>query len=427
MKVKSSSLLLELSISALQVFMTLLLVFLFSYKHINLYQIQWAALPLLLSALFLFKPFQTIKNYRALLKIIAFQLLLFLSFYGISHLFGSDTFTQIITKMTWHLGFFPWSLMLVIALGLRLLNLTSHEDTSIVDIISRIISLKKNSYILSALHLLIRGATNFNIALTLALISISIYTDLTGPLDNFSIRSLLITLILIALIFSKPGKYLIKKTVQSSRWLYLSMPLYAITLSLLLATIAYALSNISSLHTPPPTLLNLLNDSINSTSISILFGYGWWLTWASMGGIFIAHHSRTLTLGQMILWSSLTPLVISILLTSSVVDSLLVTHSWSIMLALIGISGLIKLLTQKDTLPCLILAYFPHTTHPKQRAHQFLFASNIKTLLIILFFSIPVGLKALSFLCCFISLPLALFSIVIMIATGLLLAHEYRK
>lgn len=428
MKVKNSSLLLELSISGLQVIITLLLTFLFSHDVINLYQLQWLALPILLYALFSFKHTiwitlsdatysAPIKPYQ---KIIVFQLLLFLSFYGISYLFGPHAFTQIIQQTTWHVGLFPWSFMLIIALGLRLLNLTSQKDTSIVDIITRIINIKKDSPFLPAVHLLIRGSSNFNLALTLALIGISIYTDLTGGLDPFSIRSLLLSLLLIALIFLKPGKQLIKKTVQSVNWLYLSMPICTIILALLLSALAYALSSLSTLHTQPPALINLLNNSITLNSISLLFGYGWWLTWAGIGGIFIAHCSRSLTLGQMILVSSITPLIIGILLQSSWIDAALLTNKWSLIFSVIGISGLLKLLTQRDMLPCLILAYFPNTPYPKQRAHQFLFASNLKTMLVILFFSIPIGLKVLSFFSCFISMPLEVFSIVIIIAVGLL-------
>lgn len=430
MKVKNSSFLLEFSISGLQILITLLLVFLLSRKHINLYQVHWLALPVLFGALCFTRKNRTLSvdkqslNKQALLKIIIFQLLLFLTFYGISPLFGPDAFARIIPTMTWHLGFFPWSLMLLIALGLRLLNNASHKNASVVDVITQIIPLKEDSYFLSAFHLLIRGATNFNIALTLALISLNIYTDFTGPLDSFSIRSLLLTLLLIGLIFSKRGKYLSKKAVQSSRWLYITTPLYAVTLSLLLSLIAHALSGIATLHTQRPTILNLLNYSLNTNDIITLFGYGWWLTWTSIGGIFIAHYSRELTLKQMLLFSSITPLLINTLLTYIKTDELFIPHSWSVTIAIMGIGGLLKLLTENDILPCLILAYFSDAPHPKHRAHQFLFTSNIKTMLIILFFSLPIGLKALSFFCCFISLPLEVFSVVIIIAVALLLRYE---
>ena len=420
MKINESSFLLEFSTCLLQILATLLITFLFSHHIINLYQIQWLALPIIAWALL---SSGTLKDDRSrwqgVVNIITFQLLLLLTFYGLSNLFGAGTFVATMKSTLFTLGFTPWGLMLVIALGLRLLHQASGKDASIVDILTRLIPFKKNSNFLTVLHLLIRGVTNFNIALTLALITISIYIALTGPLDPFAIRNLLLSIIFIVLIFSKPGKYLLKKTVQSARWLYITIPTYAIVLALVLSALAYALSSVATLHTKPPALIYLLNTAITTNSMRTLFSYGWWLAFASIGGVFIAHHSRSLTVRQLIVVSSILPLIVGACLQSSQIDSLLSTHQWSLIVAIIGISGLLKLVTDKNMLPCLILAYLPQTPH------QFLFVSNLKTMLMILFFSIPIGLVTVSFFCCFISIPITLFSIVIIAAVGLLLRHEH--
>ena len=426
MRINESSLLLEVSAVTCQVLLTLVLAFAFSHHLVNLYQLQWLAVPVLLWAL-LSSGAKNSKAYgtqrKGIYSIIAFQLLLFMLFYGTSAVFGAHTFAININNNFTRIGFFPWSIMLIIAIGLQLLNSASGKDASIVDLITRVIPVK-NSYFLTVLHLLIRGSCNFSIGLTLALITINSYSALTGRLDAFSIISLLLSVLVLLLIFAKPGKYLLKKTTQSANVLYVTLPMYAVVLAVCLAGITHALASIATLHTKPPVFIQALNTVITAHSISALFSMGWWLAWAGVGGIFIAHHSRALSLRQMIVWSSITPLIISLCVQSTPIATLLTTTPWSCLIAIPAICGLLYVITQKDFLPCLILAYLPQSPTPKQRAHQFLFISNLKTMLLIVFISIPIGLNALSFFACFLSLPLEIFLIVIVLAVGLLLRHD---
>ena len=116
MRINESSLLLEVSAVTCQVLLTLVLAFAFSHHLVNLYQLQWLAVPVLLWAL-LSSGAKNSKAYgtqrKGIYSIIAFQLLLFMLFYGTSAVFGAHTFAININNNFTRIGFFPWISLLV--------------------------------------------------------------------------------------------------------------------------------------------------------------------------------------------------------------------------------------------------------------------------------------------------------------------------
>ena len=131
--------------------------------------------------------------------------------------------------------------------------------------------------------------------------------------------------------------------------------------------------------------------------------------------MFIAHKSRNISLREMILVSAMLPLLISLAMMAPRVSSVITTHSWSVIVGILGVIGLCKLLFQADTLPTTIISYLPATTQPKQRAHQFHMMKLIKCFIVVLFFALPISEQVPTFFSSVAVLPFIEISLVLCI------------
>lgn len=407
MKLNNSSFLIEISFLAIQIILACSVAYAFSRYAINFYYFQWAAVGLV--ALFLIKGSRqqpsTTAHSQQWLQIMGFQLALFATFYGISDLFGHHAFSQTLTYNSFTLGFAPWSVMILVAIVLRLTLEHTDHDASFVDAIGMLFKVTPGSQLWSLIHLSVRQCTNVILAVTLVLLSLNVVSAFTGPFMQFSASSVIISFIIIVLALLKKPQQLLKKLVADRHQLYLTLPLLAVISGLLIALLAFWLTSLAQTHTKTPALIQYLNACFSPTKLALLFGQSWWLAFGVAGGVFIAHKSRRLGLRQMILVSAALPLLISLCLLSPGVNSALTTHSWSVIVGILGMVGVYKLLFQADTSPTTIISYLPATATPKQRAHQFHMHKLIKCFLVVLFFTLPIGVQVPTFFSSVVALP----------------------
>lgn len=415
MKVNINSFTIEITSMAVQLILAAAIAGLFSHYHVNLYCYQWAVLAVVVC--FLLKnnktthPITATERYRCWLNIIGFQLLLIATYYGISHYFGAHTFTQLIQYNTAHLGFAPWGAMCLVATVLRLLQQKTGQDTSLVDALMPPFNIKHGGKIWILLNLSIRLATNVVIGITLALLSLNVIYALTGPFTPFSALSIVISLIIILLAVLKKCQPLYKKIVSRRQHLYFMLPLAAIILAFCIAILCKLLSGLSDTVTKTPGIITLLNNTYAPSITPLLFGQSWWLAWSVAGGIFIAKKSQALSNREMLLISALVPIIFYLITLQPSIHSALSTHNWSVIIGFFAFVGLLKLIFQRDMLPCTIINYLPIKQQPKQRSHQFYMVKVIKALLMVLFFAIPIGAQIPAFFSSVIVLPFLLVSI----------------
>lgn len=420
MKLNTSNFFIEISFLITQIILACCVGYVFSRYTVNVYYFQWAAVGLCVLLLLregLKKSSIAVVKPQQWLPIMGLQLALFATFYGISNYFGQHVFSQAITYTSFSLGFAPWAVMILIAIILRLTLQRTAKDVFFVDAMGTLFTIKSGGRLWTLIHLSVRQCTNVILAVTLALLSLNVVNALTGPFIPFSASSVLISFIVILFALLKKPQQLFKKLVTNREKLHLTLPLLAIASAVIIALLALLFSGIAHTHTHTPALMTYLNASFNPAKITQLFSQSWWLAWAVAGGVFIAHQSRHMGLRQMILISAVLPLLMSACMMSTRVSSALTTHSWSVIVGILGVIGLCKLLFQANTLPTTIISYLPATAQPKQRAHQFHMLKLIKCFLVVLFFTLPIGAQVPTFFSSVVTLPIIEISLVLFIVS----------
>jgi hypothetical protein len=415
MKVNASNFFLEILSMLGLIVVAFVIAYAFSQHDINLYYFQWAAMgAVILSLIRNIKPV-TIENttrFNAWSSIIGFQLLVFILYYGISNYFGPHTFSQTILYNFRHLGFLPWGVMLLVAVTLRLITAKTQQDTSVIDVLGRHIPIQHGSQFWTILNLLIRFCANSIIGITTALVCLNILIAISGPVTHFSMQSIILSFIVI--LFAVVRKFFLSYTrfLQNKKLLFLTVPLFAIVIAIILGVIAYLSSGLATTLTKPPSLMKIVNACYSLHLTPVLFGQAWWLDWSIVGGVFIAHKSRQISGREMLAISAVVPLIISLAMYSQSVRLALTTHNWSVIFAIFAFICLLKMIFQRDTLPCTILSYLPaQAGTPKNRSHLFYMRSIIRGCLVILFFALPIGSQIPAIFVSIIVIPTALASL----------------
>lgn len=425
MKIHQSSLLLQFSALLFHIVLTCLVAYAWVHQ-INFYKMHWIALVLLLGCL-CFKytdSYKTHSQRNNLINIYLFQLSLYFIHFGISNLFSNNAFTQSIQFNTAYVGLFPWAYMLLIAVILRLTIEHSHKDATIADILCTTFKIKLGGQLWSLLHLSIRQATLMVTALTLALICMGIYASCIGKFDYFSVRGLVLSMMVMILALSKITKKYLPEITTKKALLFIRLPAFAVILGFTLVIIALILTPLASHVVSPPSAMQLFNALFQHANASLLFGQGWWLCWSVIGGCYIAHHSRGLSLRRMILASLLLPFVIGLLMQCSAITTHITSSDTSILFAILGILILLNRLFKPDTLPCYILTQLPVLSTPKKRAYKILLAKALKIMLLLLFFTIPIGSQVFTAGSMLVSIPLLELFIFVMIVVVPVIRHR---
>lgn len=398
MKLNATSPRIEILLSLIQLILMFGFAYLFTRQYIDFFYFHWSAIACVILA-FLWKnqglKQAKINRTKIYGNIFLFQALLYLTFYGISPLFGTQNFTQTIHTNFTHLGLFPWGMMLVVAIGMGKIAYTRQKDCAASDLLLEILPIQPGTQAWTSLQLLIRQACFVAVILTLAAICFNIYRYLTGSFGYFTARGLLISLVFMVLFFIRPFQALLKKITTSRKTLWVLLPVFSIIVGLTLSLLSYWLQHLAHTQVKPPALLSLIPLHLNQQNMGMLFGQSWWFAWIILGGIYIARVSRGMSTREMILASTILPVVFSLLLQSHHINSVFFTKNWSIVFGILGALGLFKLIFSKTFLPTYILSYLP-VKESKQRAHQLVFRKIFKVLMLVIILTMPIGLPVIS-------------------------------
>ncbi len=425
MKIHQSSLLLQFSALLFHIILTCLVAYAWIH-HINFYKMHWLALALLLICLCLkyTGTHDTQLQHKNQINIVLFQLSLYLIHFGVSNLFSPNAFAESIRFNTAYVGLFPWAYMLLIAVILRLTMERSHKNAALADILTTTFKIKYGGQFWSILHLSVRQATLMVTALSLALICIGVYASCIDKLDYFSMRALILSVAVMILALSKITKKYLPELVTKKALLFIRLPAFAVILGFTLVIIALILTPLATTLVRPPSSMHLFNALFQHANAPLLFGQGWWLCWSVIGGCYIAHHSRGLSLRRMIMTSLLLPLIIGLLMQCPAITTHINSSDTSILFAILGILILFNRLFKPDTLPCYILTQLPASSTPKKRAYKILLSKAPKAMLLLIFFSIPIGSQVFTASSMLVSMPLLELFIFVIITVVPVIRHQ---
>lgn len=416
MKIHQPSLRIDLTVAIGLNLLTFASIIWFSHFKGDFYLINWGSLALVL-ATFLFKKYQvdiSDKSPYATLQIMLFQIALLVTFTGICQFIG-PTSLQKITHTDIHLGLFPWATMTLIAIAFRLLAQRKKTDISLVDMLSSVLPIKQGSPVWSTCFLFLRQTTLTALALTLTLLILSLLKTWQPFTNTLTIRQLILSLIPAIVLFYRPLTKNLMLFTRQRHWLFISLVLFSLILAITLIGAAQLLHGLTQ-PTQMPTLLTWFYKGFNTNQLAPFFYRAWWLAWSAMGGLFIAHRSRHLSLKKMILISFIVPIALILLAQLPGLKPAIKLSPNIIYLSIPSCLLLCWLLFQKDTLPLFMLVFYPFKLPPKHRPYEIHLKKCLKTILLMLFFAIPLGRPVAVYFTCLIGLPLLITLPFIMIA-----------
>lgn len=406
MKINRSSFLLDITVAGLFYLLAFAASLWFSHYHGNFYLINWLSLALVIAA-FCFKRLRITKTkhyFFATWQIMAFQLALIATFIGICQVIGPISL-QSLTHQELKLGIFPWATMILIAVVFRLISQKRADDTSFIDLIMLWLPIRHGSPLWSVCFLYLRQISVTILAFTLALITLGLLKNWQPLHADITLRQLLLSLIPIFILFYKRLNRRLQLFIKTQKWLPISLMLFSITLAIILSCAAYLLKGLAQ-PAKVPTLIQWFHRGFNPTNIVAFFNHGWWFAWSAMGGIFIAHRARHMTIQMMTIISLLVPGLLILLAHISLFSPTTHLPPQTIYIAIIGCLILCTLLCQKDVLPLFIVMYYPYQAKPRHRLFEIHLKRCLKTVLIMCFFAIPLGSSVITYLTCLVGLPL---------------------
>lgn len=410
---------LAIPIALLALVLAVCVAYLFSQYGINLYYFEWGATGI--TALLLFKSVPgnsaiSTSRYSTWWRIISFQLALFVIAYGISSYLGPNTFATTLRYNLGHLGFAPWSMMLLIACIWRFASAQRQHSTTMGDILAKVLPISSDSQTWIYINIVTRACTITAISLSFTMIVLNIMNAITGALTPFSMQTILLSIIVILCAVLRRLSRAMTYIFQNTKQAYWSLPFFIVILALVLSVVAYWSQSLAQTLTRPPGVMVWIDNSYQHGRLAALFGQSWWFAWSVVGGLFIAYHSRRISTREMLLVGAILPLIITLLMYSHTVSSALSGHDLSVIAAIFGLMWLFRLLFQEDTLPCTIINYLPKdSATPKPHAYDLFIRTLIKACLMVLFFAIPMGSALPALFCSFMVFPFIIVSLFVCI------------
>ena len=377
--------------------------FLFSHQHLPL---PWIGVVAMLGVVIAIGQHRLPQpQSRSLIKpaawILCFQALLYLCAQGIQ--LPTPTFLRLTPHLTMGL-LYPWVYMVLIAIALRVTHAHTRSDTYIADLISQWWHAARSGQCHAILHFYMRLITPAILALTFTAYIIQCLMAYSTRSSGFSVQNLLLSLIPLILLFYRPLQSRLKWFVSNPRWLWLTLPLFSVLLAILLLSASHgtmALTQTSS----TPQLIVWFNHLFNVTNRHQLYAMSWWLAWSVIGGVFIAQQCRRLSLVSMALITLILPITTALLSTDMHHIPIHTSPTWQLLIGLIALVALCALLFKSNMRSQIVIPQFSHQEQPKRRAFQAYLVKLLKTILILLFFCIPIGNNVLTYVACLISLP----------------------
>ena len=255
---------------------------------------------------------------RWLANIFLFQVLLFFLFIGVSTLCGQIThapfpekvgaFNQAIYTLFFRYALFPWPIYTLFAGAFGIMCYRRQKDCYLSDVAGQK-EISSDSRLGSALNSIIKMSTIISLAMLVgfgAILIASLFSN--GRLyipSGMQLGTMIFVFLLVVLLYTRTFKNYMNRLLDSG----LATPLVMILVALFIAVSMLIFSYFTPANDASialPKIVVHLQDA-GWFTIWTLFSASWWLAWAAIAGIFLAHISRGYSLRAMVLASLLLP------------------------------------------------------------------------------------------------------------------------
>lgn len=368
-------------------------------------------------------------------RIIFLQICLLLVFFGITVLctqllptyFNLQSHEAILANtlfdFNWRLGFFPWPLYAIIAGAIAVVAHHNKKDAFISTLTHPITRSTSSQTIGTFIDFDSRFATLGALTATIgamSLITAYLFSSLSNPFSNgFNKATVIIIFLLLIFSFTKPFTNLTKKIFIRKFSFAWSLLLITIALGALLAILYWAFQGFkqSTLNIPNPVLFMMKKDW---HGLWLVFALSWWTAWVPVVGAYLAKISRGMSLRTMLSGILIFPIIFALVIWVmdyySLFNSL---HFHPIILAILslfGFLGFMFIITEKTMLAALIQSYLPREGRYKPRGHQRFFSKIIQVSVVFIYVYLPTGIACGSTLLFLMAYPMAIVSLIILVA-----------
>jgi choline-glycine betaine transporter len=305
-------------------------------------------------------------------------------------------------------GLFPWAIVGLFAISFSFWSYQKNQDAYFASTVAFIVNKPLVSIII---NFIARSATTFVYSSTLCLISL-LWASFIGNLPvstGFALATLLTSLILLVISFSKIYRHYLDKTLGRDLPLILGLFLWVVFFAVATWLVNGFMVLVFHSQFPTPKLLNYWLKQPWSR-LWFIFANSWWLMWTPITAITIARISRGYSVRSILLAVLTVPLLAGIAL------KLTAGHHWqappwaAMIASGVGLMGIFGMTLRKSGVPAFILTYLPRRDHYKFRSYRRTFIQLTKIAVIFLFVYLPSGIIAIHFFAFSVAIPLIAIS-----------------
>lgn len=402
--------------------------------HVQWFGVNW--LPLFAMIFLIFMPLghqrfhpipheQSAPKSAGWLKVLSLQFSLYALFFAVSTVFGPQQFVNIIQTQSLLLGLFPWPAICLIALTMGMMSQHSQKDVIPSDIMHQRFPMAHGGALWSTINAAIKSTASFAIAISMILMIALSLRALQGsnPL-NYNGTTLIVAIIALGLFFLKPIRRALTQRVEQKGHLPLKALYYTVVLSALFGVLTWLLQGLQSIPAIPPSVVIWLHHFIPISNAITLILHGLWILYSFAVGVFIAMALRGQRIRNVILITSIVPIVIALL--CAFIPQFFValaSYTWfTLCIGLLGLLGIFQLLWSTQMRPCFLLTAVSYNAIPKPRIHTFYFRKLYLLVFAGIAVVLPIGPALLALVIFAMTLPV----LVMLLFTLLTLYHQCR-
>lgn len=335
-----------------------------------------------------------------LLQIFILQLSFFAVFLGICVCCGvsapvnttahTGLFAETMHKTLISQGLFPWGFYTIIAILMGKYAYCRREDAYLATTLGPLAS---NPLLKISINFSARVLTLTAFGVTICLLSLlwasmgSVYPIITG----FYLTSLLLTIILLLLSFTRLFRRNLTKALDSNIPLAPSLFLITIILAAVIWLLNGFLAPWTHVKMAAPTILgHWLN--YNWRDLWLIFANSFWILWAPLMGITLARISRGYKIKEIIAGILVLPLIAGLIFYFTQNIQWDISPIYAGLIAAAGLVILFVFTLGKKSIPSFILSYLPRQDHYKFRSYRRTLVRLAQCVIGILFIYLPGGI-----------------------------------
>lgn len=354
------------------------------------------------------KPRYPIVNW--LFHIIALQACLLTVFLGICDVVGRSTtintpvqnslFADTLSNYLMHYGLIPWTLFAITAIGMAYQSYVKDRDGYLSEILQPLIKSPPHHVVGLIVNISAKLATQIALATTFVMMILLLANFITNEnitlIHGFQPNTLLLTIAIFILCLIPAFKRFLHFMLNGKIPIFASLLMICALFSVVLIVLSVVLQGIKG-DTNVPGIIKKM-ENFNWKTCWIIFATSWWLSWAPIVGAHLGKICRGYSIRTSLIGCLIFPLFISIIAWSLQISDFSVSHhhpTFDLILALIGFTGLLMMMTNSTSLPMLILSYLPAGDLFKSRDHLDFFRRTFIVTAAIIYLYLPAGINLL--------------------------------